>query len=253
MKTLTHLALLTLIGCLVLPSVGLAQDISTPKDVFSANLEATGGSASWADVHDAHFVTENVMEFPQGVLVTKVETWIIRSGYMVSKTKTLESPAGFPEGVGDATIYLTPDAGWIKSFQGKQDIDSLPSGMGAQVRAGLKIKEETDLIERPDSVYSLEEGDLEGVASWVVAVADETPTRRFYSKSDFSLLGVEITAPGLGTIVRSYTEYRKVGDLTVSFGTEADLGPTGSQTSSVKSMEFNTELTPESLAAMVEE
>jgi hypothetical protein len=243
---------LILVLGLVFARPASSQDVSTAKDVLTTNIASTGGADAWNAISDMHSVSENVIEFPQGVLVTRAEVWSIGSDYMVNKTKTLESPAGFPEGAGNATIFLTPDGGWIDSFQGKQDIGSLPGGMGDQIRSGMKVKDELDLLARPDSAFTLTEDELDGAASWVVEVAGEVPTRRFYDKGSFILIGVELTVPGIGKVMRTITDYRKVGDVMVSFGSEADMGPTGVQTSTVKTMEFNTDLTPESLAALVE-
>ncbi len=245
----TGVAVLLLI--LMSPIVSNAQDLSSPKAIFEANIDATGGSA-WHDVKTMHSVMEMVMEMEMATMIMTMESWIIRPDYLVTKIKMLEGPPGMPDGAGNSTVYITPEESWIDGFQGRQEVSSLPAVQRDQMRAGMYAKEELGLLERPDSVFTLiESKELDGSMAYVVEVKGESTTRRFYDHDSLLLIGVEASSPLGGMMMTTISDYRTIEGIKFAHSTETDLSGMGTQTMTVKRVMINVDITPEKLAEMV--
>ena len=234
------------------PVVSSAQDLTSAKDVFRANIEASGGMDAWKSVNNLYTSGDMVFELDMATLIMTTESWLIKPDYLLTKMKVLQAPEGMP--VGDNTIYITPEEGWIDSPQGRQELASLPPSQTAAIRAGMQGKEELAYLEQPDSLFALlESREVNGFMVYVVEVNGDTATKRLYDHESLLLSGVEVPSPmGSGTVTSYSSDYRETGGVVVSYSTETDLGM-GIQTMSVKRIEVNGDVTPEKLAEMVKE
>jgi len=234
---------------LVAPSAAIAQGLSSPKDIFRANLEATGGESAWDAVHTMHTSGEMVMALDMGTMSMNNDTWIIRPDHLLTKISVIEAPEGVP--AGDNTIYITPDGGWIDGMQGRQNINDLPPNVRSSFDAGMYGKEELALLERADEDFTLlDPRDVEGSMAYVVEVKGDVTTRRFYDQESLLLVATETPSPMGGMAMTYPGDYQETSGLLIPRSTESDIGM-GTMTMTVKAVEINNpDLTPAKLAEM---
>lgn len=242
--------ILAMLLLLLAPGTSFGQDLTTPKDVFRANIEATGGLEAWQNVNTMFTAGDMVMELDMATLVMSTESWLIRPDYLLTKMKVLEAPEGMP--LGDNTIYITPEEGWIDSFQGRQELSNLPPSQSASMRSSMNGKEELGFLEQSDSLFSLlDSKEVNGSMVYVVEVKGDANTSRLYDHETLFLTGVEMASPmGSGTVTTFSSDYRKTGGVIVSYASETDLGM-GVQTMSIRNIEINGDVTADKLAEMV--
>jgi len=240
-----------LILLLMSPTVSTAQDLSTPKAIFEANIEATGGGA-WNDVTTMHTVMDMVLDMEMASMLMTMESWIIKPDYMVTKIKMLEGPPGMPAGAGNSTIYITPEEGWVHGFQGRQEFSSLPAAQRDQLNIATYAKDELGLLERSGAVFTLlESREVSGSMAYVIEVEGEAVARRFYDHDSLLLVALETNSPMGGTMMSTISDYRSSNGVKVAHAITTDFGGMGTQKMTVKSIEINGDITPETLAEMV--
>ncbi|MCZ6758705.1 MAG: hypothetical protein O7C39_10515, partial [Bacteroidetes bacterium] len=115
-------------------------------------------------------------------------------------------------------------------------------------------KEELQRLALPDSMFTMLESDeFDGSMAYVIEMKAEPQARLFYDHDSLLLVGTEMPSPMGGDpfVVRAL-DYEMIDGLKIAHSIEADMGSFGSQSMSVRRVEFNGDITPESLAAMVE-
>lgn len=239
---------------LLLPLYASAQNLTTPKAVFEANIEATGGMDAWEEVKTMYMMTEVVMDVQQMSFTLSTESWIIKPNYMLSKAKMLDAPPEMPAGAGNVTVYITPEEGWMDSMQGRMDVSSLPAAQQMQYESTMKAKEELARLAQPDSMFTLlESQELDGAMAYVIEIKGDSGAKLYYDQSSHLLIGTEMPSPmGGGPIIARSLDYETVDGLKVARTIEVDLGAMGSQSMNIRRIEFNGDITPESLASMAE-
>ncbi|GMQ81814.1 MAG: hypothetical protein BMS9Abin05_1250 [Rhodothermia bacterium] len=240
---------------LTLTSVTSGQDLKTPKEVFEANIEATGGLEAWNSIKTMYVKMEMVMDIQQMSLTLSTESWVIKPDYLFSKVKVNDAPPEFPAGAGNVTAYITPDEGWINSFQGRQDLSSLPAAQRFQYESAMQVKEELTRLTKPDSMFvMLESEEFDGSMAYVIEMKGEPNATLFYDHDSLLLVATKIPSPMGGDpfVVRSL-DYESIDGVKIARSTEVDMGSFGSQTASIRRIELNRDITPEKLAAMAEE
>lgn len=250
-----HIIYRTCVAVLVLlltsPTVSYGQDLSTPKAILKANIEATGGDV-WNEVKTMHTVTEMVMKMEMATVTMTMESWVIKPDYMVTKIKMLEGPPGMRDGAGNSTIYITPEEGWIDGFQGRMEISSLPAAQRDQLRTATYVKDELGLLEQPDSVFTLlESREVAGSMAYVIEVKGEATAGRFYDHDSILLVAMEANSPMGGMMMSTFSDYQASQGVRMAHAIETDLSGVGMQTMTIKRVEINGDITPEKLAEMV--
>ncbi|MCH8122740.1 MAG: hypothetical protein IH853_06415 [Bacteroidetes bacterium] len=235
-------------------TVSSGQDLKTPKEVFEANIEATGGSEAWNNVKTMYMKMEMVMDIQQMSLIMSTESWVVRPGYLFSKVTVHDAPPEFPAGAGNVTTYITPDEGWVDSFQGRTEFDSLPAAQRWQYESTMHVKEELQRLALPDSMFTmLESEEFDGSMAYVIEMKAEPQARLFYDHDSLLLVGTEMPSPmGGDPFVVRVLDYETIDGLKIAHSIEVDMGSFGFQSMSVRRVELNGDITPESLAAMVE-
>lgn len=236
-------------------SVTSGQDLKTPKEVFEANIEATGGLESWNSIKTMYVKMEMVMDIQQMSLTLSTESWVIKPEYLFSKVKVHDAPPEFPAGAGNVTAYITPEEGWINSFQGRQEMSSLPAAQRTQYESSMQVKEELSRLSEPDSMFvMLEPEDFDGSMAYVIEMKGEPNAKLFYDHASLFLVAKEMPSPmgGAPIVVRSL-DYESVDGLKIAHTTEIDMGSFGSQSMSIRRVELNGDITPEKMAVMAEE
>lgn len=231
------------------------QDLKTPKEVFEANIEATGGSKAWNNVKTMYTKMEMVMDMQQMSLIMSTESWVIKPEYMFSKVTIHDAPPEFPAGAGDVKAYITPDGGWIDGIQGRQEMSSLPAAQRMQYESTMQVKEELSRLDEPDSMFvMLDSEEIDGSMAYAIEMKGAPNATLFYDHSSLLLVATKIPSPMGGDpfVVRSL-DYETVDGVKIAHTTEVDMGSFGSQSMNICRIEFNGDITPEKLAAMAEE
>ncbi len=238
MKRLTGAVLLC--GLLAMPA--LAQ-YTTAEEVLRANIEATGGMEAWEAATGVYQVTEITMEMGDNMMMMERQSWQMQSGY---KLEMMTSEM-FP---GPIMTYITPEGGFSTSPMGREEFADTSKAVADAKR---HFKEEIALLQDSDAPeMTLETGDFDGTPVYIVGIASDPPSKRFYDQETLLLLGIEITPPE-GEPARLYIDdYRDVGGLQMPFFQSVDIMQQGmemTQSMVMTEQEINPSITPEELEA----
>jgi hypothetical protein len=195
-----------------------------------------------------HTTGEMVIDSDQGTMSMTSETWVIRPSHLLTKMSFVEAPPGMP--AGDTVVYITPDGGYVDSFQGRQDINDMPAAQRNSMMAGLYAKEELAFLDRPDEDFKLlDPREVDGAMAYVVEVKGDETTRRLYDQDSLLLLASEAPSPMGGMFTAYQKDYQETNGLLVARSTETDMGMV-TMTMTVKNVEINPDLTPSKLAEL---
>ncbi|PIQ60953.1 MAG: hypothetical protein COV99_10140 [Bacteroidetes bacterium CG12_big_fil_rev_8_21_14_0_65_60_17] len=237
----------------ILAFPALAQELTSPRSIIEANLEATGGQEAWEAVQDMHMKANIGIAMAMGEISISLESHSTTSGHIYGLVNLVDGPEGIPAEAVRQEVYVTPDGGWVKSAQGQQDINDMPAAARDGIRNQFTAKPELAYIDMPDSLLSLAGiRDLpDGSRAYEVKInmaGQETTV--LYDVETLYQVGQEATTP-MGAITMYSSDFRDVGNgLVVSFKQEGDAGDAGSQTVSLESFEINTGITPADIEKM---
>lgn len=246
-----RIVLIPLFFILTLPA--LAQDLTSPRAVLEANLEATGGEEAWQNVNDTHMKANIGIVMAMGEIKISLESHSTASGHIYGLVNLVDGPEGIPAEAVRQEVYVTPDGGWVKSAQGQQDINDMPGAARDGLRNQFAAKPELAYIDMPDSSLTLAGiRDMpDGSRAYEVKInMGGQETTVLYDVESLYQVGQEATTP-MGAVTMYSSDFRDVGNgLIVSFKQEGDAGEAGSQTVALETFEYNTGLTPDDIAKM---
>ena len=241
LKRITLIAVAALIaGAFSHPTA--AQDLTTAEDVIKANIEATGGEAAWKAVEDMHMVIEVNVDTPMGAISVKADSWSIFPGYGFTEMSLLDGPDGIPAEAVAMKAYYTPLEGWIEQGGQRQDMSALPAQARQQfMRSSAKaelalLTDDAELTLKSDST-------INGRDVYVVGTTQSGMSIDYFFDKE-TLMVAAMSAAGSTTYL---SDYQEIDGLMFAMSQSVESAQQN-QSISVKSIEFDTGLTPAQLA-----